>query len=129
MNDMVSKTKDCYLLAKKLKQKLRNKIDFYGSTNTPLPSGKYLSTYRRKNGEYMFNGHYLSFYFKFSKNEFLRISVGSNYAGSEFGEKMAALSDFYEVLSEEYGKPTLFYTTKDDNEKLLTLHWSFINKE
>ena len=117
------------MLAKKLKQKLKNKIDFYGSTNTPLPSGKYLPTYRRKNGEYMFNGHCLSFYFKFSKNEFLRISVGSNYAGSEFGEKMAALSDFYEVLSEEYGKPILFYTTKDDAERLLTLHWSFINKE
>ena len=129
MKEMFSKTNDCYLLAKKMKQKLRNKIDFYGSINTPLPSGKYLSTYRRKNGEYMFNGHCLSFYFKFSKNEFLRISVGSNYVGNEFGEKMAALSDFYEVLSEEYGKPTLFYTIKDDDEGLLTLHWSFINKE
>ena len=129
MKEMFSKTNDCYLLAKKMKQKLRNKIDFYGSINTPLPSGKYLSKYKKKNGEYMFNGHCLSFYFKFSKNEFLRISVGSNYVGNEFGEKMAALSDFYEVLSEEYGKPTLFYTIKDDDEGLLTLHWSFINKE
>ena len=42
---------------------------------------------------------------------------------------MAALSDFYEVLSEEYGNPTVFYTTKDDDEGFLTLQWSFINKD
>ena len=129
MNEYYSKAEDCYFLASKLKKKLGNKIDFYGSTNIEIPSGKYLSSYRRNNGEYMHNGHYLPFYFKFSKQEFLRISVGSHYSGSSLGEKLAALSDFYEVLSEEYGNPTIFYTTKDDDEGLLNLQWSFINKE
>lgn len=129
MTEFFSKTEDCYILARKLKKELGNKIDFYGTTYIEIPSGKYLSSYSRNNGEYMFNGQYLPFYFKFSKNEFLRISVGSNYCGSSLGEKLAALSDFYSVLSEEYGEPTVFYTTKEDREGLLTLQWSFINKE
>lgn len=129
MSEYYSKAEDCYLLSKKIKKELGSKIDFYGSTNIEIPSGKYLSSYRKNNGEYIFNGHTLPFYFKFSNNEFLRISVGSHYSGSTLGEKMAALSDFYEVLSKEYGIPTVFYTTKDDDEGLLTLQWSFINKE
>ncbi len=129
MGELFSKAKDCSILASMLKKKLGNKIDFYGSTYIEVPSGKYLSSYRRNNGEYMFNGQWLPFYFKFSKNEFLRISVGSNHYHSSIGEKMAALSDFYSILSEEYGEPTVFYTTKDDDEGLLTLQWAFINKE
>lgn len=128
MSDLYSKAEDCNLLASKLKKKLGDKIEFYGSTYIEIPSGNYLSSYRRNNDEYMFNGQSLPFYFKFSKNEFLRISVGSNCSNS-LGEKMAALSDFYSILSEEYGEPTVFYTTKDDEEGLLTLQWAFINKE
>ncbi len=129
MSEMYSKAEDCSLLAAKLKDKIGYKIVFYGYTNTPLPSGKYLSSYRINNGEQMFNGQCLPFYFKYSKNEFLRISVGCNHFGSSLGEKLAALSDFYEILSEEYGEPDVFYTTKEDDEGLLTLQWSFINKE
>ena len=129
MNEFYSKTEDCYLLAGKLKKELENKIEFWGSTYQEVPSGKYLSSYRRKNGEYMFNGQYIPFYFKFSENEFLRIGVGSNYRGSSIGEKMAALSEFYSILSKEYGDPTVFYTIKGDDKEFLTLQWSFINKE
>lgn len=129
MSELFSKAEDCSLLASRLNKKLGDKIDFYGSTYIEIPSGKYLSSYRRNNGEYMFNGQWLPFYFKFSENEFLRISVGSNQCGSSIGEKMAALSDFYSILSEEYGEPTVFYTTKDDDERLLSLQWAFINKE
>ena len=129
MSEYYSKAEDCHLLARKLKKALGSKIDFYGSTNIEIPSGKYLSSHRKNNGEYMHNGHTLPFYFKYSKNEFLRISVGSHYSGSTIGEKLAALSDFYEVLSIEFGIPTVFYTTKDDDEGLLTLQWSFIDKE
>lgn len=129
MSELFSKAKDCNLLASKLKKQLGDKIDFYGSTYIEIPSGKYLSLYRRNNGEYMFNGQCLPFYFKFSENEFLRIGVGSHYSGSSLGERMAALSDFYTILSEEYGEPTVFYTTKDDNDGLLNLQWSFVNKE
>jgi len=129
MNEFYSKTEDCYLLAGKLKKELENKIEFWGSTYQEVPSGKYLSSYRRNNGEYMFNGQYISFYFKFSENEFLRIGVGSNYRGSSIGEKMAVLSDFYSILSKEYGDPTVFYTIKGDDKEFLTLQWAFINKE
>ena len=127
---ILSFTKDFYLLNDyEFAVLSRDKIDFYGSTYIEIPSDKYLSSYRKNNGEYMFNGQWLPFYFKFSENEFLRISVGSNHCGSSLGEKMAALSDFYSILSEEYGEPTVFYTTKDDDEGLLTLQWAFINKE
>jgi hypothetical protein len=129
MSELFSKAEDCNLLASKLKKKLGDKIDFYGTTYIEIPSGNYLSLYRRNNGEHMFNGQCLLFNFKFSENEFLRISVGSNHSGSSLGEKLAALSDFYSILSEDYGEPTVFYTTKDDDEGLLTLQWSFINKE
>ena len=129
MNEFYSKTEDCYILAGKLKKGLENKIEFWGSTYQEVPSGKYLSSYRRNNGEYMFNGQYIPFYFKFSENEFLRIGVGSNYRGSSIGEKMAALSDFYSILSKEYGDPTVFYTIKGDDKEFLTLQWAFINKE
>ena len=129
MNEFYSKTEDCYLLAGKLKKELENKIEFWGSTYQEVPSGKYLSSYRRNNGEYMFNGQYIPFYFKFSENEFLRIGVGSNYCGSSIGEKMAVLSDFYSILSKEYGDPTVFYTIKGDDKEFLTLQWAFINKE
>lgn len=129
MNEFYSKTEDCYLLAGKLKKELENKIEFWGSTYQEVPSGKYLSSYRRNNGEYMFNGQYIPFYFKFSENEFLRIGVGSNYRGSSIGEKMAALSDFYSILSKEYGDPTVFYTIKGDDKEFLILQWAFINKE
>lgn len=129
MSELYSKAEDCNLLANKLKKKLGDKIDFYGSTYIEIPSGKYLSSYRINNGEYMFNGQCLPFYFKFSENEFLRIGIGSNHRGSSLGEKMAALSDFYSILSEEYGEPTVFYTTKNDDEEVLSLQWAFINKE
>lgn len=130
MHEMFSKAEDCSFLAKKIIKKLGNKIEFDGAIRTGIPSGKYLSSYRKNNGEYMFNGKWLPFYLKFSDKEFLRISVGSNYLkGSSLGEKLAALSDFYKLFSREYGEPTVFYTTKNDDEKLLNLQWSFINKE
>lgn len=130
MSEIFSNADDCCKLARKFKKQLGDKIDFYGSINTPLPSGKYLSLYRRSNGEYFsYNCNCLPFYFKFAENGFLRIGVGSHSKDNSLGEKLAALSDFYEVLCEEYGEPTVFYTTKDDDEGLLTLQWSFINKE
>lgn len=69
----------------------------------------------------MFSWHCLLFYFKFSKNEFLRIGVDTNYYGSELGKKIVTLIDFLEVLIEEYRNSTVFYITKDDNKEILTL--------
>ena len=127
MEKRISKKEDCYLLAKKLMQDLGSKIEFFRSINSTVPSGKYLSTYRRDNNENLHFGHWLPFYFEYSKNDFLTIGVGVNYYGTEKGEQLAALSDFYEVISGLHGCPTMFYTMKKDN--LIYLGWSFINKE
>ena len=129
MSEIISKAEDCYKLARKLQDSLESKIDFYGVLYIDVLSGKYLSEYRKNNGEHIFEGNGVPFFIKFSDGEFLRISIASNYQGSEFGEKMAVLSDFYEVLSEEFGEPTVFYTTKDDTENKINLQWCFMNKE
>ena len=129
MKEMCSKPEDCHELSNKLKKELNNKIKFLSFTYLEYPCGEYLSSYRKNKGEYIFNAHTLPFYLKYSKDEFLRIGVGSIYPDNTLGEKLAALSDFYEILSKEYGEPTVFYTTEDDDEKILTLQWAFINKE
>lgn len=129
MKDNYLIEEETYLLAKKLKKELKGKIDFYGTMYTPVPSGKYLSSYRKKNGEHFFNGQCPSFFFLYEKDDFLRISIGNHYKGNSLGEKLAALSDFYEVLKEEYGPPIVFYTLKEDKEQLLSMQWSFKDKE
>ena len=129
MNELYSNIKDCNILARKLKEQLGNKIEFYNSINTATPNGKYLSSYRKNKGEYIsLSNNCLPFYFKFVKDGFLRISIGSHSKDNSLGEKIAALSDFYKVLCNNYGEPTVFYTLKNDDEKLLNLHWSFDNK-
>ena len=76
MSELFSKAEDCYLLAGKLKRKLGDKIEFYGSTYIEIPSGKYLSSYRRSCDEYFsYNCNCLPFYFKYAENEFLRICL------------------------------------------------------
>lgn len=131
MQEIYSKDKDCFELYKLLKKNLGNKIEYYGTPYTALFSGKYFSHYREPHSDidYLFKRG-IPFYYKFCRNGFLRIQVGTSiYRTASVGEKLAALSDFYEVLSEEFGEPTVFYTTKDDEEELLSLHWSFVNKE
>ena len=114
---------DCYELYKMLKRKMGDKIDYYGTPYNALFKGEYFSPYKEsKKG--------IPFYYKYCQNVFLRIQVGSSrYHQALEGEKLATLSDFYEVLSEVFGEPTVFYTTKDDKEELLSLQWSFVNKE
>lgn len=130
MSEMFSNIDDCYLLAKKLIKDLGDKIDFYGSIRTDTLSGGYLSSYRKNNREYMVNGYCIPFYFKFANQKFLRISIGSNYLKeSSLGERVAALSEFYKILHEEYGEPNVFYTTKNGEEELLNLQWTFINNK
>ncbi len=131
MSEIYSNADDCFELARHLKKKMNNKIDFYGSIYQEVISGRYFSHYRDPHSEldYLFEEG-LPFYYKFCKEGFLRIGIGSFYPhNNSMGEKLAALSSFYEVLSEQYGDPTVFYTTKDDDEKTLSLQWSFANKE
>ena len=71
-----------------------------------------------------------SLFAKFNKEAFLRIGVGKSYSRQvSDGEKLAALSDLCLVLSEKYGTPDVFYTTKDDDEEAMTIQWTFKNLE
>jgi len=45
------------------------------------------------------------------------------------GHKFVALSDFYQVLSEKFGEPTLFYAVCDDEDGTLNFQWSFQSGE
>lgn len=130
METIYSQADDCLELAGKLKYQLKEKITFLTSTYINTPCGKYLSSYRRNNGECMLDGKWLEFDYKFCKNEFLRIRISNNPCNpnNSFVEKMAALSDFYETLITEYGAPTVFYTIKDDEEEALIIDWFFKNQ-
>jgi len=131
MSEIYSNADDCLELARYLKKKMGNKINFYGSIRQEVISGKYFSHYRDPHSklDYLFEEG-LPFYFKFCKEGFLRIGIGSFHPhNNSLGEKLAALSNFYEVLSEQYGEPTVFYTVKEDEEGTISLQWSFTNKK
>lgn len=130
MSELYSNAEDCNKMARFLYNELKNKIEFSGSIYQEVISGKYhclpYDAYREYN-EY--EKDELSFSYKFCENSFLRISIGNVIYKNTIGHKLAALSDFYEVLSEFYGEPTLFYTIKDDDENTLNLQWSLLQKE
>ena len=64
------------------------------------------------------------------ENGFLSIQVNDSvYKELSMGHKLAVLSDLYEVISEVYGEPTVFYTIKEDDENSINLEWDFIEKE
>ena len=131
MKELYSRTEDCLELYKILKRKMGTKVECYGNPHTELFSGKYFSYYKsyRSDFDYLFDRG-LPFYYKYRKNGFFRIQIGDDLPkNTSLGEKLAALSDFYGVLKEEFGEPTAFYTIKDDDEGLISLHWSFVNKE
>ena len=128
MDIVYSKAIDCTNLAIKLKKKLGDRIGFSGSIHLEIISGEYTSLYRLKKEKYNLNKTSIPFYFKFCENKFLRIGVYDNSTiKTSLGEKLAALSDFYLVLSDLYGMPTVFFTTKDDLENTFSLEWNFIN--
>lgn len=127
--EIYSNANDCKQLAKYLKKKMGNRIEFDGVHE--VWCGKYFHYHREPHSDLDFTfDDGLPFYYKFCKGAFLRIGVGSSYKHkTSVGEKLAALSNFYEVLREQYGEPTVFYTLKDDDEGMLSLQWSFINKK
>lgn len=130
MRELYSNKEDCFELSKKLKQILGEKIEFYGSIHQEVISGKYYSFSLDKYTTFKdFRNDAVTFYLKFCKNGFLRIGVGDYLGNGSLGHKLAVLSDFYEILKEEYGEPTVFYTIKNDDENMLNFHWSFYNKE
>lgn len=130
-----SNANDCEKLAKYLKNKMGNSIEFeYNvqyNVHESIVNGKYFHYHRELNSEleHLFeDGIY--FFFQYCENDFLRISISdSNHHKCSLGEQLAVLSAFYEVLSEKFGEPLVFYILKDDDEQKINLQWSFINKE
>lgn len=130
MKELFSKAEDCFELAKYLSKELGWKMDFRGSVYNEVLSGTYTSLpFDAYNTFLEYTKNKIIFDFKFCKDGFLRLSVGHNINPQSVGHKLAALSDFYEILYKQFGKPTVFYTTKNDPEGALSLQWSFINKD
>ena len=128
--EMFSSAEDCYLLAIYLKQALKDRISYFGSIDQEVISGKYFSPYKRRYNTNFFLDNGLPFCYKYLQDGFLRIQIGSGIpTKTSMGEKLAALSSFYEVLEKIFGVPTAFYTLEDDDEETISLQWSFQNKE
>ena len=130
MKEKYSSAEDCYELAKMLHNKLNNKMVLLTAPYIEVVEGKYNcfgANKYKKMEDYIKDK--VIFHFKYLKNEFLRITVGSEDDNHTTGHKLAVLSEFYKVLKEEFKEPTLFYTIKEDNEKTLSLQWSFKNSK
>ena len=130
MEKIYSNVDDCKELYFKLKEKMGDKIENYGTFNNVLFSGKYFSKYRREENKYDLLKNGIPFYYKYNKDNFFRIIIESNvYQDNSVGEKLVALSDFYQVLKEMFGEATVFYTVNKEEGKILVMHWSFVRKE
>lgn len=130
MKEKYSNAEDCYKLAKILYNKLNNKMIILTSPYIEVVEGKYNCFGKNKYSKMEdYINDKVNFNFKYLKNEFLRITVGSEDDKHSTGHKLAVLSDLYKVLKNEFGEPTLFYTIKEDEENTLNLQWSFKNRE
>jgi len=131
MKELYSNADDCYKLARLLDSKLREKIEFLGSTFLEVVMGNYHSLPRNKYESFLeYRNDAVEFSYTFLENGFLRISVSdSAYKKASMGHKLAVLSDLYEVLSEKYGEPSVYFTLKDDEENSINLEWAFIEKQ
>ena len=131
MKELYSSADDCLKLARLLKNKLNRKIEFVGSVYLEVISGKYHSfPYEEYESFIDYRNDAVEFSYKFLENGFLSIQVNdSAYKETSMGHKLAVLSDLYEVISEVYGEPTVFYTIKEDDENSINLEWDFIEKE
>lgn len=130
-NELYSNGDDCKELAQILNNEIKGKIAFSWNNYEQIMGGSYncipSNTY---NGYLEEKKELVNFYYKFLKDSFLRIGVGNNSLSKKtVGHKLAALSDFYQVLSKKFGEPTLFYTEKNDDEEYLNFEWSFKYKE
>ena len=133
MDEYYSDGNDCYDLVRILYKNMGDKIYIYGSLSNPLINGKYM--FQDENVTSNLHSYYairdgLCLYGKYNSDYFLRMGIGDPHSRkASNGEKLAALSDIYETLRIEFGNPTVFYTTKDDDDGALTLQWCFKNKE
>lgn len=115
-----SNANDCYELSKILLRELNGNINFLTDRYIDVPSGKYISEYR--NNRLGFS-NVPNFSYKYAKDGFLYVYISSHYSTVSFGEKLAALSDFYGVIKDEFGEPSVFYTKDTDDYQELCLCW------
>ncbi len=124
---MENKSTTEYELVKTLlTQNLGNKMRlFYQKNNKAV--GQYISKFNQTTlDEYPYEES-LEFKFKLKENDSFEISVDDFYSnqGDCIGQKLAALSDFYQILKRRYGEPSIFY--RKDNK--LFFYWALKSKE
>lgn len=121
-----SNVEDCANIAIKLNNELYDKISFYGSIWIGILTGKYHVASLSKYPTYRdYEKAEVTFSIKYCKNEFLRVTIGEELNKLSTGLKLAVLSDFCEVLTKYCGKPSFYYTIKDDEYHTLNLNWSY----
>ena len=130
MKKIYSNADDCYKLSKLLFDKLGYKMDINTNSYSETIEGDYRcfdNDYYQDYKEYLEDK--LPFSLKYVKNNFLTLSVGNDNENHSLGHKLVVLSEFYKVLKDEFGEPTIFYTTKYNNDKTFNLQWAFNNKK
>lgn len=132
-NDLRSGDNDCKELAHIINSGIKGKIDFSWNVYGQIMGGRYNCLLSKDDTSFEFEikeREQIKFSYKFLKDGFLRIGVGNNPLSKKtVGHKLAALSDFYQVLSKNFGEPTLFYTMENDDEEYLYFEWVFIDKK
>lgn len=132
-NELYSNGNDCKELAQILNNGIKGEITFSWNNYEQIMGGNYDCLLSNNNTYLEFlnkEKEQVKFYYKFLKDGFLRIGVGNNPLSKKtVGHKLAALSDFYQVLSKNFGEPTLFYTEENDDEEYLNFEWAFKYKK
>lgn len=132
-NELYSNGDDCKELAQILNNGIKGEITFSWNNYEQIMGGNYDCLLSNNNTYLEFlnkEKEQVKFYYKFLKDGFLRIGVGNNPLSKKtVGHKLAALSDFYQVLSKNFGEPTLFYTEENDDEEYLNFEWAFKYKK
>lgn len=121
---------DCFVLANKLRNNnIGKKMEFTSSIYQGILEGKYhMYPYGIYNSYTEYKKDALDFYIKYNQEHFLRIQIADSVYRHSIGQKLVALSEIYPVLKSLVGDATLYYTTKDNLEQTLSLHWSFSDK-
>ena len=121
---------DCFVLANKLRNnEIGKKMEFTSSIYQGILEGKYhIYPYEIYNNFIEYKNDALDFFIKYNQGHFLRLQIADSVYRHSIGQKLGVLSEIYPVLKNFVGDATLYYTTKDDLEQTLSLHWAFSDK-
>lgn len=127
-----SKAEDCQKLAKLINnnKKLRRNIYYTTARYLEVVEGLYASLPMENYVSYeAYYNDKLPFSYLYNKQEFLKLTICNYTKSQSMGHKLAALSDFYEELNKYFGKPSIFYTIKEDYSESINIEWIFNKKE